>query len=209
MELLRSRPNVKKQQIPATVATNIFLRPGRSQVVLVASIVLAGICLLAGFAFLRFDPWLSFVPFGFAIILIVLTAWGWLHSQADVDMANSAPASISADSDLVRIQFDPRTLNNKFAIDNLCTILSNVVHREPLPEPDGIVDSSGRPLPDSREDAASRVREINAETQKMAALVLEKLPTRPEAASVPQIAFEQPRCEAVVTTNKIEEDPLH
>lgn len=145
----------------ANLSAQVALTPILSQSVLTAIILVSIIPLVAGFYFLWHDKDVSWIPFVIFFFLIVLVGIGWWRSQNSIDMGNANPTQI-IDRNGNRLVTDTRVLESNNAISQLGILLQSVGARNPLPEPDGLVDASGKGVPGTKDKAKGVVEEINS-----------------------------------------------
>ena len=72
---------------------------------------------------------------------------------------------------------------------SLSTILSIILHRSPLPEPDGLIDEKGVPVPQSQKEASDRVAAANRSANE----IVEKLLPGMSAVTIQENFIEQNR----------------
>ena len=75
----------------------------------------------------------------------------------------------------MKITTDSRTLRSPDSIAGFVKLLQEVLHRRPLPDPDGFVDSNAQIIPNSKGDAVALVREINNDTQATTDSLIDRL----------------------------------
>ena len=140
----------------------IRIAPTGSHVVLLSLVGVLALCLFSTFSFIR-DGIDYCVPLAFAAVLFCAVVWLWLRSQRHLDDAPKPPITMSYrdgnTSTKVSIHLGGLRPNEQLAV--LERGLSALQHRKPLPEPDGLVDEHGRPVPQSEEEARHRVEVAN------------------------------------------------
>lgn len=157
--------------IRAELRTEIGLKPERSHVFVVTLAGIAAFCFAIGFLFLWFKPNHSWVPFFLGGVCLVLSCVAWNRSHKNVDLANAVPTRIVDESTGIQVTTDTRALMSPEPIQHLERLFSLLSHREPLPEPDGLVGIDGSILPNSKDEAIRRIHEANkaaADTTKLA-----------------------------------------
>ena len=147
-------------QAKADLSTKISLRPVGSQVLLVAIVIVSGMCFLTGFFFLWYDRSGWPIPVLTGAILALLALFAWFTSKRDVDFSHASPTQIITPTGL-EVTADARSLASPDLLQGLTRVLQIVNHREPLPDPDGLVNNEGVPVEGSKADAVSRVCAIN------------------------------------------------
>lgn len=154
--------------------TAVEVRPTQSQVFLVGCLVLAGISLFAGAGLLSIEKSSGWVLIGFAVFSFVGTLFLWKSAQPDVDLQDNHPTHIALPNG-TQVSTDSRTLRSPEALRGLTHVVTEVLHRRPLPEPAGLVDESGKIVPDSKEEAVSQVAQINSDVQRETNQLLDAL----------------------------------
>ena len=136
------------------------MSPQGSQVVLLAFLLLSGICIVVGFQFLWYEKSTWPIPFFTGATVALLTLFAWFRSRRDVDLRDASPTEITTPEGM-RVSADARSLASPALLQTLANVLQILSHREPLPEPDGLVNDDGVPVEGSKADALSIVRSIN------------------------------------------------
>lgn len=141
---------------------SVNIKPKGSQSIVFLLTIAFIVCLVAGFVFTIWDKnyW---PPFGFAGVLLLVVVILWLRSHRDIDTPPPPPTNIvSADgTSVTSISTDSNLVSSIGGIEGLSSLLSIVVHRMPLPEPDGLVDNQGKPIPQTESEARDRVETAN------------------------------------------------
>lgn len=179
------------------------VRPARSQVVLVGLTVAAIIALLVGGTLLGLDKtsgW-PFVIISAAIFASVI--WCWRQSQRDTDLAQSHPTKVIL-ADGANLSTDSRLLSSPEGLHNLSQVLNSLALRQPLPEPNGLIDPDGAQIPNSKQDAVHIVTRINAEIQKLHDQTISQLQQRTgsSVSQTPDQAKEVPQDATVETETR-------
>ena len=145
----------------ANVSAQVSVTPILSQSVLTTILLISVIPLSGGFYFLWHDKEGTWIPFSLFIALIIIVCVGWWRSQNSIDMGNSNPTQIS-DRHGNLLTTDTRVLESDNAVAQLGVLLQSIGARNPLPEPDGLVDSSGLEILGSKNKAIKLVDDINS-----------------------------------------------
>ena len=197
--------------IKTHINTDIELKPQGSQTVLVVSTMLAGICLLSGFYFLWKDKGSAWVPLLIGVGIFGSVILSWFKSQKDIDLKRTSPTTLQ-NNDGVLVQIDTRALMAPEGIQLLEKIMTIFANREPLPEPDGIIDSKGTPVPNSQNIAKGIVDRANEEAKNLTEVAaknfgIEVEPTIYTTKSCKGIKIEFDKDETLnaIKVNKIEE----
>lgn len=188
------KPNV-------TAGADLQLRSSKSQVVLVLVVLIAAACYLGGIAFLWHEKPHAWVPLLLGSFLFIFVFGAWFKAQRDTDLENSQPTSIS-DAHGNEISTDIRALKSPEFIQILNQVFCTGANREPLPEPDGMVDEQGVPIRDSATKACERVDAVNYEAQDLAATI-EKVVGKNEKEKISLASVEaQPFSQALLDRNE-------
>lgn len=149
----------------AGLTTKISLRPQGSQVVLLAFVLLSCICLLVGFYFLWSENSAWPIPLVIGAIITVATLIAWFHSRRDIDLRDAPPTEITTPAG-VRVSVDARSLASPALLQGLANVFQILSQREPLPDPDGLVNKDGVPVQGSKAEAVSIVRATNEDIRE-------------------------------------------
>ena len=148
------------------INTDVALKPQGSQIVLVSSTILAGICLVISFYFLWMDKDHAWIPLLVGASIFTSVVISWFKSQKDTDLNHANPTTLQ-NNDGSLVQIDTRALMTPEGIQLLEKIMSIFANREPLPEPDGMIDDKGNPVPDSQSRAKDIVDRANEEAKNL------------------------------------------
>lgn len=178
---------MSQQAATAEVKASIQVRPGRSQVYLVSVAVVAGISIICGTTLLAFDK-----PAGWGLIVLPCILLGagfaaWRTSQSDTDLEHAHPTKFHL-PDGTQVTTDSRTLRSPEGLRGLARICDEILCRKPLPKPDGLVDSNATVIPNSKDNAAALVNQINEKTQTATNNVLDALGLSDESKALVQNA---------------------
>lgn len=78
------------------------------------------------------------------------------------------PTNITSDENSTSLVVGSRFTNSKEGVQFLTEYLSVVLNRQPLPQPDGLIDSSGMPIEGTSKEAECKVETINIQAQYIA-----------------------------------------
>ncbi|GAB5604611.1 hypothetical protein [Sideroxyarcus sp. TK5] len=148
----------------AQVKADVQVLPTHSQVFLVAVTVLVVIMVICAAALLAKE---NQSGWGFLVLASVLMAtafWAWNKSQPDTDM-HQAHATQIAMQNGTSITTDSRLLKSAEGLRGLSNLIQEMLSRQPLPKPDGLVDAEAKVIPNSASQAAILADKINSETQ--------------------------------------------
>ena len=158
-----------KTNVGAKVQTSLNFSPKGSNVVLLAMVCIFSICLIVGFGFLWTKHEYSWVPFLVAGLLLLVIIPFLFISRKGMDYSSSVPTNIEADysSRSIAVSTDSRLVTTSEILGILEKCASIAQHYRPLPDADGLVDTSGNPIPNSQGEASGRVRSANRHVQEI------------------------------------------
>ena len=142
----------------------VKLDPKGSQVVILALVVIFGISLICTFYFYLINVPI-YLPLSVSGVLFVTIVTFWMLSHGDVDNEHqqSTELSIFNKTGSAKITIPRGELSSNDKLKLFEQAISSTMYRKPLPDPDGFVDQSGNPVPQSQENAKRKVEEINNE----------------------------------------------
>ena len=129
---------MSKHPFEANFSTNIALRPVGSQILLIAMVILSGVCLVSGFIFLWYGRPSADIPLVIGILLVLGTWRAWCSSQRDIDLREAPPTLITKTPTSMEFSADARSLDSPEKMEAIAKFFSILNHREPLPEPEGV-----------------------------------------------------------------------
>lgn len=162
--------------------TNIDVSPSRSQVVLVLLVVGGIVFSFVGFYFLWNNKEYSWVPFLCSAIFVILAFVGWCLSRFSTDMDGGSPTQFFGPGG-VGFATDSRSLLSPASMQSIERVMSMMIHRQPLPEGDGLVGKDGEPVPGMKRKANSHIQDINSSVDEMHRCIEEGLRLRAEGLS--------------------------
>ena len=173
--------------------TKISVNPVKSQVVLIAVLIIACVSLVTSFSFLALE---KYIPAIFPSLVGVSLLWfaikGWNKSQELIDSGEAKEMQIQTSSDSIEIRGDSKQIiANPEAIQQLVEAFGNIVNRKPLPEPDGLVDNNLQIKDNSQESAKEIIDSVNLENQKITDELLTQMHSSSEVIHQP-LLNEQP-----------------
>ena len=149
------------------IKASISLIPTGSQVVVLALVGIFALCLFCSFLFIwhNVNYW---PPLIFSFMLFVAIVFLWLRSHRQVDDRTLPLAEVSIKDEIGerKISMHPRGLPSKELLKNFETILSITQNQKPLPDPDGLVDENGSPIPQSKKKARQNVDAVNNQVKQ-------------------------------------------
>ena len=151
-------------RIRAKVDTN----PRGSHVVILCLVGVLLFCLAATFFFI-YDEKNYWPPLVLSLVILVVIVLFWFFSRRDIDGGSIPPVNISM-TDGTRsttLSLHHRSITEGHSRAALLQILSHVLNRSPLPEPDGLVDHDGKPVPESIDEAKQRVDAANNQSEQI------------------------------------------
>lgn len=155
----------------AEVNAQFHFLPVKSQVFLVATlIVVSGALILA---YLSRKEGISWAFLGFATLVMAGLVWAWKAGQRDADLDQGHPTTLSLENG-AQLSTDSRVLSRPDGMLAITQLLDQTLRLRPLPEPSGMVDEQLVPIPGSEAAAVALVRSVNAQTHDMANAVLDR-----------------------------------
>lgn len=149
------------------IKAKINVAPKGSHAIIVPLILISGLCfvLAAMLAFYGKEYW-PFLLTGAGILFFVFISW--LLSHRAIDDNTSPPITFSTEdgTQSTSVSVPPGLLLDGDRITNLERVLSMIQHRAPLPNPNGLVDDTGEPIPLSEDEARRRVEAANNQVQQ-------------------------------------------
>ncbi len=143
------------------------LVPTGSHVAILSLIATMAVCLICTFLFIwkGINYW---PPLIFSFLLLAVIVVFWLLSHRHVDDKSMPPTTLSVkDGDSsTTLSIPSRGLSPIQYMELLSNAISAVLHREPLPEPDGLVDKEGNPILKSKREALARVKALNSQVRE-------------------------------------------
>ena len=147
--------------------TSVSIVPTGSHVVVLALVGTLVLSLGCSFLFIWHDLnyWPPLVSAGILFVAIVFL---WLRSHRHVDDRSLPPAEVTIKDGITEttISMHPRGLPSSEQLNNFENILSVIQHQRLLPEPDGLVNEKGNPIPRSEEEARQIVDAVNNEVKQ-------------------------------------------
>ncbi len=153
----------------ARVRASVDIVPKGSQVVVLSLVVVFALCLGCAFYFiwLGINYWPPLISAGIVFFVVVPF---WLLSHRRVDDRGAPPVELSmvdgSYSAMLKLPARGSSLNDQLEV--IERSVSAMRSRQPLPQPNGIVDKSGNPVPKSQGEATRRVNAANDEARKAA-----------------------------------------
>ncbi|WP_414430345.1 hypothetical protein ACMG4M_15405 [Alcanivorax sp. IL3] len=166
----------------AKLSADVKIVAQKSQAAPLALLGLCALSLIGGFFFLWHQPersWICFL-FSFLFLAVGTICWWLSHKRSDLD--SGAPTIIDSKKTGLSLTTDSRLLDSKSSAETLARLITEIAHREPLPEPDGMIDENGIPNPERKAEAKKIVDEANEEAHK-AALSLQNTPSETRTIS--------------------------
>ena len=156
-------------KLHSNIKASANLTPKGSHVVVFSLVLMLGICLLAAFILIFFDKnyWPPLIA---AVVILIVIVLLWFSSYEDID-SDSVPSvniSSSEGSSSTMLSVHRRGIPNSEEFEMIVRAFSQLRHRSPLPNPDGLIDNTGSPIPNSVETAQERVRTANNQVEKAA-----------------------------------------
>ena len=173
---MESKEDLPVPGLSSKIRTSVNLSPAGSHVVIVSLVGVDALCFLSAFIFIWHNKnyW---PPFGVACALLLIIAFLWLRSHRHIDDGSSSPLVLSKkEGDTsTKISIPLRGMHQRQLAALYERMLSTFQNRKPLPEPDGLIDDEGQPVPDSVGEARQQVEAVNHEWER----VVDTLENRP------------------------------
>lgn len=184
--------------------TQIKIKPTGSHAFVVTIAVIGGFCLLTGFSLLQFgSAQYAAVPIIIGLLMQVGAYVAWWHSQRDVDLIEGIPTTITDTYTGMQLTTDTRAILAPESVTQIARLFGMMAHRQPLPEPDGLVDARGAPVPETKADAVAKVKVINDEIETNTMQAIRALAGVNKNAMIEQpLTLEQPSEEMVMHHNR-------
>ena len=148
--------------IATKLKASVNLTPPGSHVVILSLISILGISLLAVFVFVLYDEnyW---IPLTVSAVLLIVVVVFWFRSHRDIDHVSISPTTLSTTdgNNSTTLSMHPRAKHSAEELAAMERIFSMMRNRSPLPDPDGLVDNKGEPIPNSQHDAQERIALTN------------------------------------------------
>lgn len=148
----------------AELKASVDVRPARSQVFLVAITIVAAILIICSTFLIWSERDAGWIFLIFSALLLGGGYLLWTKSQSDVDLQEAHPTNIAL-PDGTNVTTDSRILRSPEGLRAMVQLCNEVLCREPLPAPDGLVDSRAQIIPDSKDAAVARTSQINSTIQ--------------------------------------------
>lgn len=106
------------------------------------------------------------------ILLLGAVVFLWLLSHKDVDSGAPLPTTITRrkGSSVITVETDPTYVPFIQGMEALELLISMAHRRNPLPDPDGLIDDKGQMVPQSQQKALERIESINEQAKQAADL---------------------------------------
>lgn len=143
----------------AKLNASVAVSPARSQTVPVAFLVLAALSLVPASIFLWAQHPYAWVPWTFCGIAAAIGAGMWRSSQLVHELTGAGQTTIASGG--FEIQTNAPTLTSPEAAAAIERLISTILNRGALPEPDGLVGKDMQPVADSRAEALEVVQLAN------------------------------------------------
>lgn len=176
---------MNSEYVSAKINADVSLSANKSQALPLALMGLSAISLVASLFFLAITPercWLP-VVFTIAFASVGVVLWTRSHKVSELDGGN--PTEIFDSQRGLRVSTDSRALESPVAVQHLAELLSQVAHRRPLPEPDGMVDGQGNPQPQKKIEAQELVSKINVQAESVVKYMAESIYASGQTISEP------------------------
>lgn len=154
------------------INTKISLIPKGSHVVILCLVGVLLFCLASTFFFVYHEKnyWPSLIV---SILLLIVIILLWFLSRHDIDGSSIPSVNIftTDGTKSTTVSMHHRSIPEGDRLSAFLQVLSQVLNRSPLPEPDGLVDSDGEPVPESIDEAQQRVEAANNQSEQIRSTV--------------------------------------
>ncbi len=169
----------------AKVDTRVLLKPNGSQVYLLGSLVFSGLCVLSSIPLFLYELAAGYVLVAIAAVCTGASMWNWRQSQYVAD-TGAAPVTSLTLADGTNLQLEGRLLNTPEYFSFL-KILTEIIRRAPLPQPDGGWNQTE--VQHGSQQAVDAVNEINSQSQSAVNKIVDAFnnsgpPTTPNNPSI-------------------------
>lgn len=153
----------------ANLKTEVSMTPKGSQIVIFSLIILTFFCFATGFYFMYHEIRGAWIPLVIACTVLLIAATFWLLTYREVDSRPPAKTKFEAEDQnlILRVETDTKSLVSTNLLEKIANYILIVNNRKPLPAPDGLVDSNANPIANSVSEATKRVRQVNAESDRI------------------------------------------
>ena len=139
----------------------VSINPQKSQIFTIGCLVLTGVSLFAGFAFLwaEKDGWI--VPIVVSAVSGCVGLVCWLLSHRNSDLSGGRATQLTVDAKGVSLSFDPRNQPTKQMLTIFAAHAESMAYRERLPPSNGFLDESGNVINGSEVAANIEIDKLN------------------------------------------------
>lgn len=153
------------ENLSANVQADIKVSATKSQALPLALVGLSALSLVAGFIFLWQQPEKCWLPILLSLVFAGSGGWLWWRSHKSSELDGGSPTEVVDASRGLRVTTDSRSLESPIAVQHLAELVSQVAHRQELPEPDGMINSIGTPDPSRKGEASHAVALANGQAE--------------------------------------------
>lgn len=171
--------------ISANLKADVSISANKSQALPLSLVGLSAISLIAGFIFLWLEPTKCWLPIMLAVVFAGAGGALWWRSHKASELEGGSPTEVVDTQRGVRVLTDSRSLESPVAVQHLAELVTQIAHRCPLPEPDGMVDAQGNPQPNRKQEAVLLVGQANSQASGIVRGVAQILSPEGEALSSP------------------------
>jgi hypothetical protein len=187
---------VVQSPLTASATLDVAVTPVGSQQLVVIFGALSGLSVAAFFYFVWFSHPLLWIPGATAACLTSVTVWAHGRSRRWLDLSAAKQTRVISDGARTSVVTNATTLADPDAAGALERLISNLVHRQPLPVPDGIVSSQF--AVDMSEDAKAEARDRVLVANKQAEEIAQRAVTEITGRGT---SLQQPAISAPLTAN--------
>ena len=161
---------------------SLELVPKGNQVAVTLIFIIAAL-FLAGSVWLESQgkSFLLSAGIGFCFLFVGFVFWWKSHKNESLQKAHPFTLKVGDGDKAVEVSADARSLPALVYLKGILGHYSVVFHREPLPEPSGTVDNTGKPIDGTLETSLAIVRSANEAAQEQANKVAQDIYSRAQA----------------------------
>ena len=186
------------------VKASIKFSPKGSHTIFWPLILISGFCFsLACVLTLDGKESWPFLVAGFITLFFVFISWERTHKAVDNNSLQPIIYSTDDGKTSTSLSLPPPVILDGDNIASLERMFSMMQHRSPLPDPDGLVDDSGNPIPMSEEEARKLVEAANNQVQAIISGVFQdaSIPVNQPGIAQSRMGYE-PQSHEIKDTNK-------
>ncbi|WP_200649915.1 hypothetical protein [Stutzerimonas stutzeri] len=179
-------------KIEAGLAASFSFLPKRSQVFVVATVLIAAVFGFVGVTFQWYGKPGYWGPYGMMMGFGLVSFISFLISHKNTDLAGASQTELRISAEEVVFTADPRMPEHQSTFLAMSQAFAAMAHMKELPPGDGFINSQGEIIPDSMGLANKAVNAANENARQLMADSLSALKiTTPEGGEVHSIEVSQ------------------